>query len=144
MARDVVPFLLRDGSAEEAKKSKSHRRKPKAQEAKVARAIGGRRQPGSGAFDTAKGDVRKSTGDFKLLVECKRTSGHNTIRIHAEWLAKITTEAHTVGSYPALSIEFDDEVVKQLRGGVPEATWVALPLSVIRTLLEKAGEIVEL
>jgi Holliday junction resolvase len=141
--KEVVPFLLRDGSREEAKKDKSHRRMPKAQESRVAAAIGGLRQPGSGAFDHHKGDVKKSHGDFPLLVECKRTSGQKTLRLDSVWLAKITREAHARASYPALSIEFDEDIVRQLDGS-PEATWVALPLSVLRGLLEKAGETVDL
>ena len=143
MGRDVVPFLLRPGVEEEVKKKQSHRRKPQAQEKKVASALGGRKQPGSGAFEGHKGDVRKKGGDFPLLVECKRTSGQKTLRVDSNWLAKITSEAHAVNSYPALSIEFDEEIMKA-HPGSPESTWVALPLSVLRGILEKAGETVDL
>ena len=137
MGKEVVPFLLRSGAEQERKKDQTNRRKPKAQETKVAAQVGGRRQPGSGAFD-AKGDVRKG-GDFPLVVECKRTSGQKSIRLEAEWLAKVTREAHARDAYPALSIEFDDEVTRAMPGA-PESTWVALPLTVFRALLERAGE----
>jgi Holliday junction resolvase len=137
MAKDgPVPFLLRDGSEKERKKDKTNRRKPKAQERKVAAAVGGKRQPGSGAFE-AKGDVR-SAGEFPMVIECKRTSGQKSIRVEAEWLAKVTREAHAQGSYPGLSIEFDDEVMSGFPGK-PEATWMALPLTVFQELLERAG-----
>lgn len=139
MARDpVVPFLLRHDGEAQAKRKKETKRKPKAQERKVAEAVGGRRQRGSGAFED-KGDVAREERSFPLLVECKRTSGHKTIRIDSEWLSKVTQEAHARDAYPALSIEFDEEIVRALPGA-PEATWVALPLSVMRGLLEKAGE----
>jgi len=139
MAKDgPVPFLLRAGSEQERKKDKTNRRKPKAHEQKVAAAVGGRRQPGSGAFD-AKGDVRAGAGgEFPLVIECKRTSGQKSIRVEAEWLAKVTREAHARDSYPALSIEFDDEVMRGM-SGAPEATWVALPLTAFQALLERAG-----
>ena len=130
-------FSLHLQGMEKCKRAKSLRKKPRKQENRVSGALGGRRQPGSGAFDS-KGDV-STGGEFPLLVECKRTSGNKTIRVDSAWLAKITREAHAVGSYPALSIEFDQEIVAGLEGS-PEATWVALPLSVLRGLLEANGE----
>ncbi len=145
MAREpnvVVPFLMRDGAEAAVRKKKSNHRKPKAHEKKVATALGGRKQPGSGAFDD-KADVQKHGGGFPLLVECKRTSGQKSIRLEAEWLSKVTQEAHARGSYPALSIQFDDEIMNKMQG-LPEATWVALPMSVLRGLLEAAGEVVDL
>lgn len=139
MGKDVQPFLLRDGGEAQLRRKKQTGRKPRAHEKTVAEGIGGRRQPGSGASESAKGDVRRDAHEFPLLVECKRTSGQRTLRVDAEWLAKITREAHARGSYPALSIQFDEDIVRALAGS-PEATWVALPLSVMRGLLEKAGE----
>lgn len=141
MGKEVLPFLLRSDGEAQNKRRKETRSRPKAQERKVAAAVGGRRQPGSGAFED-KGDVAREDRTFQsfpLLVECKRTSDQKTIRIDSEWLSKVTQEAHARGAYPALSIEFDEQIVRALPGA-PEATWVALPLSVLRGLLEKAGE----
>jgi len=140
VAKEVLPFLLRTDGEAQNKRRKETRAKPKAHERKVAAAIGGRRQRGSGAFED-KGDVAREERSFPLLVECKRTSDRKTktIRIDSVWLSKVTQEAHARDAYPALSIEFDDDVVRALPGS-PEATWVALPLSVMQGLLEKAGE----
>lgn len=138
VGKEVLPFLLRSDGEAKLQRRKHTGRKPKAHEKKVAEGIGGRRQPGSGAFED-KADVRRESESFPLIVECKRTSGHRTIRIDAEWLAKVTREAHARGAYPALSIQFDDAIVRALAGS-PEATWVALPLTVLQGLLEKAGE----
>lgn len=138
MAKEVVPFYSRDDGAAKLKKRKTNQRKPKEHERRVAAEVGGRKQRGSGAFDD-KGDVARSDRSFPLLVECKRTSGQKTLRLESDWLAKITREAHAINAYPALSIQFDEEIVRVLPGA-PEATWVALPLSVLRGLLEKAGE----
>lgn len=142
MREPKLPPLLREGASEERKKAKSHRRKPKAHERKVASAIGGRIQPGSGAFDSHKGDALREGGKFPLLVECKRTSEQKTLSVKAEWLGKITREAMSRNRYPALSIEFDDEVMAaEAAGRVPaETTWIALPMSVFRALFEELGE----
>lgn len=135
MAKDLRPPLLREGGMEERKKSKTNRHKPKRHEQRVAAAVGGSRQPGSGAFEGAKGDVRRDHIGFPLLVECKRTSGQKSLRVEAAWLDKISREASGQNKYPALSIEFDEaEVV------AAEATWVAVPLTVFRAMLEALGE----
>lgn len=142
MREPKLPPLLREGGMEERKKAKSHRRKPKAQERKVASAIGGRIQPGSGAFESHKGDALREGGKFPLLVECKRTTGNASLSVKAEWLGKITREALAKDRYPALSIEFDAEVMAAEAQGrmAAETTWVALPLSTLRALLEELGE----
>lgn len=137
-----LPPLLREGGMEQRKKDKSHRRKPKAHERKVADTLGGRIQPGSGAFDSHKGDALRAGGKFPILAECKRTSGHASLSVKAEWLGKITREALAKNRYPALSIQFDDEVMQAEAGGqVPgETTWIAFPESVVRALFEELGE----
>jgi hypothetical protein len=141
----------RASKAGQAKK-KTHQKKPKAQEKKTAKAVGGRRQPGSGSLSHAKGDVKRE-GDFALLVENKRvdykrgTKKGLSIGVKAEWLGKITREAFDENASPALAIQFDDEVMRQetRRHGVTvETDWIALPLPVLKRLLERLGEDVEL
>jgi hypothetical protein len=139
-----VPPLLRDEA--EVRKDQSNRRRPKKQEKKVARAIGGKRQPGSGSNQWAKGDVLRDgppqdlDRTFSMLVECKRSMGKKSIRVEADWLTKITNEALPQGKYPALALQFDEEVMRACargRGGVPAPEdWIAVPLMAFRAMLE--------
>lgn len=134
-------------SKEGQKKRRVHQKKPKAQERRVAASVGGRRQGGSGALPEAKGDVRR-WGDFGLLVEAKRvefdprTGRGQSIGVKAEWLTKITAEAYEQNVEPALAIQFDDAVMTKLqRHGVRTSTdWIAMPLSVLKRLLERLDE----
>jgi hypothetical protein len=132
---------LRKHRASEAgkKKKRVHQKKPKAHEEKVALAIGGRRRRGSGSDPRAKGDVLADIVDFRLLVENKRVEGKASIGLQAEWLTKITREANEENARPALAVQFDDHVMERLSGiygTKAESDWVAMPLSVIRWLLE--------
>ena len=100
---------------------------PKVQENRVAREVGGKRQPGSGSSVYAKGDV--DANDF--LIECKQTK-NKSIRIESKWLAKISREAFAVGKDPALSID-----IKGQEDEFCERDWVAIPMSVFKRLLIK-------
>jgi Holliday junction resolvase len=139
--RGKLPPLLQDEG--EQKRRDAHHRKPKRHEKKVAGAIGGKRQPGSGAFNGLKGDVRRDQEGFPLLVECKRTI-YRTIPVEAYYLTKITTEALAAGKYPALALQFDKVVmqsVAQSRREQPASEdWVAVPLSTFQAMLEALGE----
>lgn len=143
MAERTVPSSHRP---DETNKKKSHKVKPKAQERKVASVVGGRRQPGSGSHEFAKGDVRRDGDslltDFPLLVECKRTSGKKSISVKAQWLAKITNEANEVHRHPALAIQFDKEVMDELaKNGTPtEADWIAFPATTVQAIFEALGQ----
>jgi len=116
-------------------------RKPRKHERDTARALGGRVQPGSGAKQGFKGDVRDvSTPLVEFLLECKRTEDQS-IRIQARWLNKITTEAGP-DREPALAIQFEPSVLQRLAGPdqmTAEADWVAVPRSVFRRLLDSAN-----
>lgn len=70
------------------------------QEARLAQALSGSRRPGSGAFWSAKGDVR--TAD--QLIEAKQT-GKKQITLRADVLRKIELEAVAEGRTPVLAIE---------------------------------------
>lgn len=98
---------------------------PQDQEERVARVVGGRRVPGSGASMFAKGDVRSE----HFLVECKRTE-HASLSLKKEWLDKISAEAATEGREPALAIE--------IAGGAlsahGEREWIMIPLRIFRKL----------
>lgn len=64
-------------------------KKSQAQEKQIAKDVGGRVQPGSGAPDFSKGDVRKAG---ELLVEAKTTSKKSyALKLHD--LQKVASEA---------------------------------------------------
>ena len=107
---------------------------PDAQEERLARAVGGRKQPGSGSSIYAKGDVKERSSEAhdpnRFLWECKQTI-HKSLSIKGEWLDKISKEAIAAGLEPALSIE-----IKGMESNVAERDWVVLPLSVFKRLCE--------
>lgn len=70
------------------------------QESRLANRLGGVRRPGSGAFWSAKGDVR-SPG---LLIEAKYTAKRQ-ITVSAAVLRKIELEAVSESRMPVLAIE---------------------------------------
>jgi hypothetical protein len=102
-------------------------------EARVAKALGARLQPGSGAMTGAKSDSRiKAKVSYRI--ESKSTI-KDTLPLDVGWLTKITHEALSDGSIPALSLSF----VKA--DGTPRmprnAEWVAIPLWAFQELIEK-------
>lgn len=72
-----------------------------AQEKRVAKAIGGRRQPQSGAGVFAKNDVRSE----RYLVECKRTNNRSQITVKLSDLAQVEREAALDGRMPVMQLE---------------------------------------
>lgn len=124
-------------------KKRSHQWKPKAQEKKVAAAVGGKRVMGSGSGED-KSDVSMEDRAFPLRIECKRSSGKQSIRLEAAHLTKISAEAMAQDQYPALDLQFDQEVMLEVArkmGRLPADTdWIAIPLSLFQLMLEALGE----
>lgn len=102
------------------------KKKSQVQEKRIAKELDGRTQPGSGAFENFKGDVK--TDDF--LIEAKRTD-KKSLSVKGEWLTKIDREAIAEGKKPALVIELGG------MQGFTEKEWVAVPMSVFKELTEK-------
>lgn len=98
-------------------------------EARMARTLGLRLQPNSGAMAGAKGDMRSAN----WLVEAK-TTVNSTIPIDLGWLVKITGEALALGLRPAVALSF------VLPSGRPrpnsETDWVLVPACVFRDLTD--------
>lgn len=86
-------------------------------EKKVARSLGGRLTPASGAMDGAKGDIVLE--DF--LIEAKSTV-NESVSIKYSWLGKICTEAMMDTKKPALSVRFVTGDGRAVRDG----DWVML------------------
>ena len=78
----------------------------KRQESKVAKALGGRVQPNSGATDYSKGDV--TTDD--MLIECKTSmKPKQSFSIKKEWLDKNEIERFSMKKdYSGLVFDFGD------------------------------------
>jgi len=86
-------------------------------EKKVAKRLGGREQPASGAMVGAKGDV--VLRDY--LVEAKSTV-NDSMSVKLDWLRKISYEALAEHKTPALTITF----VKPTGVPVRDGSWVLI------------------
>jgi Holliday junction resolvase len=78
-------------------------RQSRRQEDGVAKRLGGRRQPGSGAGWAHKNDVR--TPEF--LIECKFTNNRSSITLKAKDLESLTRNAIVSGRTPLLQFELN-------------------------------------
>lgn len=107
------------------KKQESHREKASHTEKGIAKSLGGRVVPNSGAMDGAKGDV--STKEF--LVDSKET-GANSIVISASQLNKISKEAREAGKSPALVITLGKTALGTAR------QWAIIPINNFKELTD--------
>jgi hypothetical protein len=87
-------------------------------ERRVAKSHGAKLQPGSGALEGRKGDMRKG----KYLAEAKATV-HCSASLQLAWLTKITEEAIGLGCDPLLFLSFVNG------SGEPKVNgdWVLMP-----------------
>lgn len=99
-------------------------------EKKLAKKVGGRRQPNSGAITGFKGDV--ITQEFLLDL---KTTKHMSATVKVEELQKITNEALPYNKVGALVIHFEnvDDV------HVP-SQWVCMPLDEFNIIQDKLNE----
>lgn len=107
------------------REQKKQRAKSMAQENRVAKNVGGKRQKASGALPGVRGDVKS----VELLGECKRTD-KKSISITLEYLAKITKEASYYNKIPCVAIEIEAPPKFVNRD------WVLLPAGFVQELLE--------
>ena len=102
----------------------------KKSERKVAKQIGARLHPNSGAMRGAKSDASK--GEFRL--EMKSTV-NQTIALDIGWLVKIAQEALDHGQQPAIVVSFvDAQGVSRLK---QYADWVVMPMATFRELTDR-------
>jgi len=104
----------------------SAKNKPKEQEKRVARRVGGHRQPASGAFTGMKGDVKSK----RFLFDAKRTK-FGSMAITVDWLRKISREAEDAGKIPALSLEWEETPMHI------EKDWVVVPMYAFEELTKR-------
>lgn len=88
-------------------------------EERLARQLGGRTRPASGAMEGAKGDI--VLGEH--LLEAKSTT-QASMGVKHSWLAKIAKEARSEGKMPALAVSF----INPDGNPVMDGEWVMIPL----------------
>ena len=93
------PFMNRGNPKDKG----SHGRRA---ESLVAKRLGGKQQPGSGAIAGAKGDITLDT-KYNFLIENKASSG-KSFSLPKDWLYKISREAIASERVPALAFQFTD------------------------------------
>lgn len=91
-------------------------------EESLAKRLKGQQQPGSGALDGAKGDVKKDTSSLRFLIESKATLD-KSMGLQRDWLFKIYQEALEQNRIPALAIAFTNEAGKSEK----RERWVMVP-----------------
>lgn len=99
----------------------------KASEKKLAKIIGARLTPASGALAESKGDMK--TAEF--LIEAKSTI-HNSITLDRDFFLKISHEAKFTGKTPALTISFVNGDGSPKRDG----EWVCLPINFLKNIID--------
>lgn len=104
------------------------KRRSQAHEIFVARALGGRTTPGSGAL----GDPGDVDADL-FRIECKE-SGARIFKLRLAQIEKIYAEAVRCGQTPAMAFRFGS-----LQADV-EQDWIMLPIRVLAALLEERGD----
>lgn len=104
-------------------------------EKRVAKAVGGRLTPASGAMRGAKGDARKTTALGKEVIESKSTI-HNTMSVDLGWLVKVQHEARGIGGRAVLTLSFVTPDGKAR----PSGDWVAMPMLDYQELMERLGD----
>ena len=105
------------------KKPESVKAKANATEKKLAKKLGGRTQPSSGAFPGLKGDIKTDA----FLFDSKETV-HNSISVKKEDLMKITKEANIESKHPALVLTIGNQ------------EWVCLPLNTFKEMVDLIKE----
>lgn len=109
MTNPYLRRLEKAGSSSHGKKS----------EKRVAKSLGGKLTPASGALRAFKGDFRMGE---EYLLEAK-SSIRNTLPIDLGWLVKIAVEALNTNKCPALTISFVNPS-GQAKG---HGDWVMIP-----------------
>ncbi len=99
----------------------------RAHEERVAAALGGRRQPGSGNRAFAKGDVEHPLLD----VECKATM-KESLRVEGHWLATLLRRTQMGDKTPVLVIAMECL-------GREGRDWALVPLQYLADLLAEGG-----
>jgi Holliday junction resolvase len=116
------PFLARNSRIGESGRSS---------EKKIAKSMGARLTPASGAMHGAKSDMVKTTAKMKLRIESKSTI-NASMGVKLDWLTKITKEALDTSCTPIMTITY----VTGAGEPVPNGEWVMMPRWAFDELME--------
>ena len=112
-------------------RAKQHSTEPgRKSEKRVAKKLGARLHPASGAMKGYKSDATLTEADFRL--EMKSTT-RTTLPLEMGWLAKITVEALEHSQKPGLVFSFVDAEGKPVMKLHSE--WIAIPLEIFKELI---------
>ena len=129
-SRTLQPIIVRltepEGAIPDAKRIKRITAK---QEVRVAQALGGQRQRGSGAVPWNKGDGRVR-GKYRIENKTRFTKG---ITITREDLAKIRSEC-APGEVPLFQVDFTDRIT-----GRVQDQWILIPFDHWETTVRAAS-----
>ena len=114
MPRELTPACYR---------KLTNRERSQLQEKKMAKALGGRVQPASGALPYYKGDIKAD----RYLIEAKTTTKKSYTLTRA-LLGKIDSEAENIRKTPVLALSFES-----MPAPIPK-DWVLIPFSEFRRL----------
>lgn len=117
------PKLWENQNYGKVQKSKKH-------ENRVARELGGKRLPRSGANRWSKWDKATANGDIavpEIHVEHKRTE-KDSMSLKREWLEKVTIGSRAQAKEPAMVLTFEDAT------SFPQ-DWALIPLDMLKQLL---------
>jgi hypothetical protein len=107
-------------------------------ERRVAKRMGSRLQPASGALPGAKSDAKLKGQKFKFRIESKATV-YTTLALDLGWLTKITQESLSDSSIPTVTLSFVDPQGKPRSARNSE--WVLLPAWAFEDLKEQADAV---
>ena len=105
----------------------------KKSEKRIAKKMGARLTPASGAMRGSKGDAVMQKKQHKFRIENKSTTSL-TLTVDIGWLVKIKEEAMASGELPALTLSF---VNADGKTNPNVGDWIAMPLWVFETLTEE-------
>lgn len=106
-------------------------------EARVAKSLGARLQPASGALVTHKSDATLKLPNWKFRIESKSTT-NLTMALELAWLVKIGKESQQDSSIPMMTLSFVDPEGKPR--SAMNAEWVMMPKVFFTELIEKLKE----
>ncbi len=94
-------------------------------EKRLAKKLGAKRQPNSGATPGAKGDIKTP----EILFDSKQT-GDTKITVTSEMLGKISLEAQQINRYPGLILTLQTHLLVS-------SEWAMIPLDYFKQLSEE-------
>jgi hypothetical protein len=103
-------------------------------EKRLAKSLGAKLQPASGALKSCKSDMKLKAGGYKFRSEAKSTV-KDTLPVDLGWLTKIASEASSSGDIPMLTLSFVTPEGKPRTDRNSE--WVCIPKVFFQEMLDE-------